>query len=138
MFMPATPALAQDWGPDGKPDVVIEKELPSEESLASAASDVLESRQRLRGLTRREKRDLGLTIPAMLRTLAKIHADGDLEGMGNDAIAADILSRSAAANPKAFMDVNNSVGIDEDFWQRALEWIEKLLPVLLMIIALFS
>jgi hypothetical protein len=73
----------------------------------------------------------------MLRTLAKIHADGDLVGAGNDTIAADILSRSAAANPKAFMDVNNT-GIDEDFWQRALEWIEKLLPVLLMIIALFS
>lgn len=136
MFM-LSPAIAQDWGPDGKPDAVIEKELPSEESLASAASDVLESRERLRGLTRREKRDLGLTVPAMLRTLAQIHADGDLEGSGNDAIAADLLSRSAAANPKAFMDVNNT-GIDEAFWQRALEWIEKLLPLLLMIIALFS
>lgn len=135
MCLPMTPAFAESWGPDGKPDTAIE--LPSEESLASAASGVLESRGKLRGLTRREKRELGLTIPAMLRTLAQIHADGDLEGAGNDAIASDLLSRSAAANPKAFMDVNNT-GVDEDFWQRALEWIEKLLPFLLMIISLFS
>lgn len=129
-FLALSPAMAQNWGPDDeKPpeDTAVETEVDT--SFAMAATDVAGRR----GLTRRQKVELGLTPRGILKTLRAIHADGELEGRDTSIIAADILSRSAAEHPKAYMDAN--VGVD---WEMVIEWIEKLLPFLLMIFSFMS
>ena len=138
MFLLTSPAVGQSWGSDDRsvPPVAVavpvEAQVVPDTSLAAAASDVAGRR----GLTRKQKRDMGLTTIGILKTLRAIHADGELEGRDNSIIAADVLSRSAAANPKAFLDAN--AGVDEEFWSRVIEWIEKLLPFLLILLSFMS
>jgi len=139
MFLPLAQADAQSWGAEGKPapgavTVPVEVEVVADTSLAAAASDVATSKRR--GLSRSQKKALGLTWPGIVKTVLAIHADGELAGRDVETVAADVFSRSIVKNPKAYMDA--SVGVDDEFWMRVLEWLEKILPAILFFMSLLS
>ena len=79
-------------------------------------------------LTFKQRRELGLTIPSMVRAARKLgkrlHPDPDIA-------SAQILQELVAENPKAFA----KPGIN---WEAILAFIEKLLPIILQIISIFA
>ncbi len=95
---------------------------------AAARSDELFGRG---GLTIRQRRELGLTIPNIAKTLRTLHAEGAIEqGMSRSEIAALVLDRMSAENP-AFA----GEGVDLD---GILAFLEAIIPLLMTILALFS
>jgi len=82
-------------------------------------------------MTRKERRKLGLTFKKIRKTVRKLKAAGDLDGMDNAAIAATVMDRLAADNPKL-------LGIKDFDWDALLAFIEKLLPIILQLIAIFG
>jgi hypothetical protein len=83
-----------------------------------------------RGLTFRQRIDMGLTVPNMLRVAREMKRNGELSDDA-DVAAAQIAAALAGENPKAFADPS----ID---WDAILAFIEKLLPLILQIISIFS
>jgi hypothetical protein len=81
-------------------------------------------------LSMRERRDMGLTIPAMVKAAKKLKKAGALSS-DPDIAASQILNELIAANPKAFA----KPGID---WEGILAFIEKLLPIILKFISIFG
>jgi hypothetical protein len=74
--------------------------------------------------------EMGLTFPNMLRVAKQLKASGELSEDA-DVAAAQIAAALAGENPKAFA----GPGID---WDAILAFIEKLLPLILQIISIFS
>lgn len=77
----------------------------------------------------RERRAMGLTFGNLLRIVRDMKADGQLAGKDDSLIAAEVLGRLVQDNAPAFRDP----GID---WDALIAFIEKLLPLILMIIEL--
>jgi len=83
------------------------------------------------GLTFKQRRAMGLTVKNVRTILAAKQAAGELEGRTTEDIAAEVLADLVDQNPKAFADP----AID---WDAILAFIEKLIPLILKIIALFG
>jgi hypothetical protein len=83
-----------------------------------------------RGLTFAQRRELGLTIPNIARTAKRLKQAGELSE-DPDVAAAQIAAALAGENLQAFDDPS----ID---WTAILAFIEKLLPLILQIISIFS
>lgn len=79
----------------------------------------------------RKRRKLGVTIRNLLRVTKELRAAGELEGLDESEIAARVLEEIIQDNPAVFADP----GFDFD---AILEFIEKLLPLILRIIDMFS
>lgn len=84
-----------------------------------------------KGLTLRQRRAMGLTFRNIKTVLEKKQAAGEIEGKDASTLAVEVFDELVDANPQAFGDP----GID---WDRILEFLEKLIPLILKIIALFS
>ena len=79
----------------------------------------------------RQRRKLGITIKNITRVTKELRAAGELEGLGEGEIAALVLDKIVEDNPKAFTDP----GFD---WDSILVFIERILPLILKIIEMFS
>lgn len=82
-------------------------------------------------LTIRQRRAMGITVANVRQILAAKQKAGELEGKSTETLAVEVLDELVAANPKAFDDP----GID---WDKLIEFIEKLIPLILKILALFG
>jgi hypothetical protein len=78
-----------------------------------------------------QRRKLGVTLRNLIRVTKELRAAGALEGLDNSEIAAKVLQEIIQDNPTAFGDP----GFDFD---SILQLIEKLLPLIMMIIEMFS
>jgi hypothetical protein len=81
-----------------------------------------------RGLTLRQRREIGLTLRNCIRVARGLNRDDELSD-DPDIAAGQIAVALAGENPQAF------VGVD---WDAILEFIEKLIPLIMKIIALFG
>lgn len=85
-----------------------------------------------RGLTIRQRREMGLTAANIFRTTRELVRDGTItKDMDKDDITQVVVDRLVVDNPKAFADP----GVD---WDAVLAFIEKLIPFIMQIIALFG
>ena len=84
-----------------------------------------------RGLTFRERRELGLTFRNILRVTKQLQENGELEDLTQAEIAAEVMAVIAEENPKSFAEAS----LD---WDGILNFIERLLPIILKLIELFG
>lgn len=96
------------------------------------------SRRDQRRATRRARRELGLTFFGIAQYLKAIKEDGelrceDVERAKAQAsrLAAQVLNRAIETHP----NVSLGEGID---WDAILEFLEKLIPIIMRIIAIFA
>ena len=120
------PASAPAWGgPAPAPDTPvpeIDKDAPQ---LAPQAFR--------KGLTWKQRREMGLTIRNIRRVMAEMQQKGELVGKSRDIVAAEVMERLVTENPKAFYDA----GVDWD-WDAILAFIERMIPLIMTLISLFS
>ncbi len=138
VLLMTSPALAQVDGAWGDVDtsvkvepvpavVPVDKELTGDPSLAAAAA-VVHGRQ---GLSRKQRRDMGLSIRNIRRVTAELHKTGELQDMTREEVSAAVLDQLMSESPAAFQDA----AID---WDNLLAFIERLIPLILKLIALFG
>jgi hypothetical protein len=85
-----------------------------------------------RGLTIRQRREMGLTVANIMRATRKLCQDGTItKDMSKEDVAILVQEQLVMDNPKAFADPS----VD---WDAVLAFIEKLLPFIMQIIALFG
>jgi hypothetical protein len=87
-----------------------------------------------RRLTRREKKDLGLTFRQVFADLAEMKRAGQLEDPDPARLALEILNRRATADPSAFRKVAADPSVD---WDELSAFMEHLIELILKIMALF-
>jgi hypothetical protein len=88
--------------------------------------------ERRRTLTFRQRRDMGLTLVNLVRVTRQLAAEGVVDkDTPPEELRDAILSRLAAESPEACADPT----VD---WDAVLQFLEKLLPFLLQILALFG
>jgi hypothetical protein len=85
----------------------------------------------LKVLSEPQMEAMGITRRAVRQAGFRLLRQGRLRGLTKKEIAAEILDEIASENPTAFSDV---AGVD---WDSILAFIEKLLPIILQIIAMF-
>lgn len=87
---------------------------------------------RRNGLSWIQRRRLGITPLNMARVVKRLKSEReDFDEWSHEEIAAEVLNELMNENPTAYADV---AAID---WDGLLAFIERLLPVILQIIALF-
>ena len=85
-----------------------------------------------KSLTWRQRQDLGLTIPKISAVLRDLQKEGQLEkGMDKSVVAAMVLDRLSAENPRAYADRDIDI-------ETILKFIEAILPLIMALIQLFS
>jgi len=84
-----------------------------------------------RGLTFRQRRELGLTFRNVRRLLAEKQKAGELEGRDTAELAVEVFNDLVTENPQAFSDPS----LD---WDAILAFLEKLIPLIMQLISLFS
>lgn len=85
-----------------------------------------------KSLTWRQRQDLGLTIPKISAVLKDLQKEGQLEkGMDKSVVAAMVLERLSAENPRAYSDRDIDI-------ETILKFIEAILPLIMALIQLFS
>lgn len=84
-----------------------------------------------RGLTLRQRREMGLTIGNLTRATRQCIESGSVDKTdAPEVIAAAVAAQLVVENPKAFADPS----VD---WDSILAFIEKLIPIIMTLIALF-
>lgn len=84
-----------------------------------------------KGLTLRQRRAMGLTYKNIKTIVERKQAAGELKDIDACCLAVEIAEELFDGNPQAFADP----ALD---WDAILEFLEKLIPFILKIIALFS
>jgi len=82
-------------------------------------------------LSRRERRDMGLTFGAIRKETQRLIESGDVDGASNAEIAAMVLDSLVQQNPKCYSDPSLDL-------EGILAFIETLMPIILMIIQLMA
>jgi len=85
-------------------------------------------------LTRKQRRAMGITIKNMRLKVRELKEAGELEGLTNEELSAEVMGQLLSENPKAFASAEE-VGIDMD---GILAFIERLMPLILMLMQLFG
>lgn len=118
----------------GKPVVVAPAVVTVENAAGNLANadGEMPSAAGQRRLTMRERRDLGITWANCFSKAKELYQAGEITAdMSRAEIAATVFSSIAADNPTAFADPQ----ID---WDSILAFIEKILPLILQLIGIFS
>ena len=97
-----------------------------------AALDELTLAEQPQGLNFFERRRYGLTVLKLKPLVEEVLKNGEVDPNDRTAMAAAVLERHIEANPGMF---EKPEAIN---WDQLLEFIERLLPLILRIIALFS
>lgn len=82
-------------------------------------------------MTWRERRAAGITIRGVLKTARQLHAAGALDGLEADDAAIVVMDGMLADKPQWSRDPK----FDFD---SLLAWIEKIMPIILQLIAIFG
>jgi len=91
-----------------------------------------ESAKLRRELTAKQRNELGLTLAAVRDAVRELRKSGEIDDRTSTSeVAAAVLGKLEAKDPKAFA----APGLDLD---AILEWLEKVIPIIMKIIALFS
>ena len=85
-------------------------------------------------LTSQQLDTLGINRREVRRTARRLMLRGEMKGLSREEMASAVLDEIASGNPQAFQQLHATVGID---WEGLLAFIERLLPFILQIIALF-
>ena len=123
--------VSTTWGastlapvPDARPVVVrVPADAPAE----------LKAMKFRKGLTFRQRREMGITYRNIRRILLEKQNQGELEGKTSAVLAVEVCNQLIAENPQAFQDL----GADWD-WDAIMELVMKILEWVMTIIALFS
>ena len=107
---------AQQWG-----TVDVAKPVVSVDTKPVGIAD---------GLTIKQRRGMGLTVANVRKILVEKQAAGELDGKTVEELSVEVLGQLVAENPKAFADPK----ID---WDALIAFLEKLIPLIMKIIALF-
>lgn len=91
--------------------------------------------QLVAGLTIAQRERMGLTRWNIRKVAKELYRNGELNGLNRTEMASLILDTIAVENVVEFQAVYNTLTID---WNALIEFIEKLLPLILQIIAIFS
>jgi len=84
-----------------------------------------------RGLSRRQRREMGLTISNVRRTVREINEEEDISEMTQEELSAKVLDRVMSENPQGYQDA----ALD---FEGILAFLEGLMPLILRLIALFG
>ena len=79
----------------------------------------------------RKRREAGVTVANIRKIVKELKDEGKLEGESNAAIATMVLEEILSENP----DLSSDPSLD---WDGLIEFIERLLPLILKVIDLFS
>jgi hypothetical protein len=109
---------------------VVETEAPLGPAPTAAETTAYAELGRKPGLTFRQRRAMGLTFRNVRLELKTMQAAGDLEGKDRATVSAEVLDRIVSKNPKAYADPS----LD---WDAVLAFVERLVALILKIIALF-
>ena len=121
----AVPAAAQEtWGTTEVPVLAEVADAPSAQADAKTALG-------RPGLSIKQRRAMGITIRNVRKKVSEMQKAGDLAGMTQSEIAIAVMDNLVADNPKAFGDP----GVD---WDSVLAFIEKLIPLILKLMAIFG
>lgn len=114
-----------------KPATVQVKQVPA----APGVKVYTPKAQRL-GLFKRRK--LGLTIKNITPIVKQLDADGQLTGEASvDAVT--VAQKLIAENPQGFKDAaGNQPGDWQEFFDALIDFLEKLIPIIQMLISLFG
>ncbi len=141
LFVCLLSSMSSAQGPvgwDAKPVVAVPAvvEVPvtatvtSEEPLTG--EPVLKPMKIRKGLTIRQRRETGATFRNVRRVLAEMQASGEItEDMDVGTIALLVADHLLSDTPAAFQDPTFD-------WDAFLDFLERLIPLILKIIALFS
>jgi len=127
LFVLLLPGAAQDtatWRAEGAEAPAAGAETSD---LAGAAAEVAGRR----GISGRQRRDLGLTFRNLRQVVRDLHAEGRLEGLSRSDLALVTLDTLMEANPKAY--ANDQLDFDA-----ILNFLERILPIILKLIELFG
>ena len=115
-------------GQDGPPATTAAVEAVA---VAAAPAPATEPAGAPVGLTIKQRRELGLTLNNLIRVTKQLKRDKKLEGLTHDQIAVVVAEQLVVENPKAAADAT----ID---WDAIIAFIERLIPLIMKIIALFT
>ena len=87
-----------------------------------------------RRLEREQRERLGLNLKSLVAAAKKLKAEDRITG-DETVDAASILQEVINCNEAVFQDEDRNTGIDFD---AILEWIEALLPIIMLILSLFG
>ncbi len=79
----------------------------------------------------RQRRAMGLTFRGVRTILKEMRDAGELEGKSNSQLAVEVLDKALDQKPEAFANP----AID---WDAIMAFLEKLIPLILKIISLFT
>lgn len=96
-------------------------------ALAASAAKVAGRR----GLSRRQRREMGLTISNVRRTVREINEEEDISEMTQEELSARTLDRIMSENPQGYQDA----ALD---FEGILAFLEGLMPLILKLIAIFG
>ncbi len=105
----------------------------AEVPVTATVSESITAERRLKW---RERRAMGLTIKNVRRILKEMDAQGELEGKDSSVLAVEVLTQLVEEKPQAFQELR--AGDWEDFFDMVLAWLEKLIPLIILLINLFS
>jgi len=87
------------------------------------------------GLASKQREKLNFTRPHIRRIALMLTRAGECRGLTKREIAGMILDRLISENGPAFRHVQATTKID---WEALIDFIERLLPLILQIIAIFA
>lgn len=89
-----------------------------------------------RRLKWRQRRAMGLTVKNVRRILKELDANGELEGKDSAVLAVEVLTQLVEEKPQAFQELQ--AGDWETFLDAILDFLERLIPLIITLIGLFS
>jgi len=107
-------------------------------NVLRAANTATATFQRKSGLSWRQRRKLGLTRQAVFSAVRELRASEDWDDNADRAEIAQTVAVMLTGHPdyaEAYCELGESVGFD---WESILDFIEQMIPLILMLLELFS
>ncbi len=92
-----------------------------------------------KGPTWKQRRAMGVTFRNIRKILGEMQQAGELEGKDSATLAVEVLDRLVTDNPAEFQSAMQVAGADwPAFFDALIALIEKLIPLIIKLISLFS
>jgi hypothetical protein len=127
----ASPALAQSWGDDTPPAPVVTPDVAPDATpiVSDSLKASAKSLSRRPGFTWKKRRELGLTVPNMIRKLSEMDAAGELDDLDQSEVSILLTSRLRGDNPVLYA---SEAANDREFLEKLLKWVQFMLPLILL------
>lgn len=116
------------------PAVETPAENPTEAADGLAA---LKGAKVSKGITWRQRREMGLTFRNVLREMVARKRAGELDGQDSATLAASIMGDLVQDNPRAFAEyaAPDNAAIDPDKMERLMEFLKNLIELIMLFMA---